>query len=307
MYTANQSVLLAFSQTIDRIAGRTDLQITAGEAGFGEDVLEKVQASATVRVAVPIIEAVVDPDLQGEGDLLVLGVDMTGDRSLRDHDLDSGDEGVVDDPLIFLAQPDSLIVSNELADRNGLRVGSHLPLQTADGEKAFVVRGIMRASGLASAFGGNIAIMDVYAAQHMFGRGRTFDRIDLALAPGTPLAQAEEELTRLSRLRIRRPAASRTRTAGRSDGRGLHDDGEHLQRVRTLHRYVHHLQLVRHVGHRTPRRDRDPARSRRHPGPGPRPVSRRKHGPRPGRLARRPRGWRAHREGYRIGDQHAGW
>ncbi len=197
MYTANQSVLLAFSQTIDRIAGRTDLQITAGEAGFGEDVLEKVQASATVRVAVPIIEAVVDPDLQGEGDLLVLGVDMTGDRSLRDHDLDSGDEGVVDDPLIFLAQPDSLIVSNELADRNGLRVGSHLPLQTADGEKAFVVRGIMRASGLASAFGGNIAIMDVYAAQHMFGRGRTFDRIDLALAPGTTLAQAEEELTRL--------------------------------------------------------------------------------------------------------------
>ena len=197
MYTANQSVLLAFSQTIDRIAGRTDLQITAGEAGFGEDVLEKVQASATVRVAVPIIEAVVDPDLQGEGDLLVLGVDMTGDRSLRDYDLDSGDEAVVDDPLIFLAQPDSLIVSNELADRNGLRVGSRLPLQTADGEKAFVVRGIMQPSGLASAFGGNIAIMDVYAAQHMFGRGRTFDRIDLALAPGTTLAQAEEELTTL--------------------------------------------------------------------------------------------------------------
>ena len=45
--------------------GQTDLPTTAGEAGFGEDVLEKVQASATVRVAVPIIEAVVDPDLAG--------------------------------------------------------------------------------------------------------------------------------------------------------------------------------------------------------------------------------------------------
>jgi hypothetical protein len=36
-------------------------------------VLEKVQR-ATVRVAVPVIEAVVDSNLQGQGSLLVLGV-----------------------------------------------------------------------------------------------------------------------------------------------------------------------------------------------------------------------------------------
>jgi putative ABC transport system permease protein len=197
MHTANQSVLFAFSQTIDRIAGKTGLQITAGEAGFGEDVLEKVQLASTVRVAVPVIEAVVDSKLEGQGNLLVLGVDMTGDRSLRDYDLDSGEEAVIDDPLIFLAQPDSLIVSTELADRNALRIGSHLPLQTADGEKAFTVRGIMKTEGLASAFGGNLAVMDVYAAQLMFGRGRTFDRIDLAVTPGTTIADAERELTAL--------------------------------------------------------------------------------------------------------------
>ncbi len=34
MHVANQSVLHAFSETIDRIAGKTDLQITAGENGF---------------------------------------------------------------------------------------------------------------------------------------------------------------------------------------------------------------------------------------------------------------------------------
>lgn len=194
MYTANQSVLLAFSQTIDRIAGKTELQITAGEAGFGEDVLATVQSSPLVRVAVPVIEAVVDPELRSEGDLLILGIDMTGDRSLRDFDLDSGDEAIVEDPLVFLAQPDSLIVSKDLADRNGLAVGSQLPLQTADGKKDFTVRGIMSPEGLATAFGGNLAIMDVYAAQHMFGRGRTFDRIDLALTPGTPTAEAEKAL-----------------------------------------------------------------------------------------------------------------
>ncbi|MGH9141362.1 MAG: ABC transporter permease, partial [Vicinamibacterales bacterium] len=194
MHTANSSVLFAFSRTVDRIAGKTELQVTAGEAGFNEEVLEQVQAATTVRVAVPVIEAVVDTNLKGQGNLLVLGVDMTGDRTLRDYDLDSGDDAVIDDPLVFLAQPDSLIISKELADRNHLQVNAQLPLVTAEGEKRFTIRGIMKSSGLSSAFGGNLAIMDVYAAQKMFGRGRTFDRIDIGLKPGRTIAQAEAEL-----------------------------------------------------------------------------------------------------------------
>jgi putative ABC transport system permease protein len=194
MHTANQTVLLGFSQTVDRIAGKTQLQVTAGEAGFGEEVLEVVQSASTVHVAVPIIEVVVDSNIKGEGNLFVLGVDMTGDRSLRDYDLGDGGDGGIDDPLIFLAQPDSLILSREFADRHGITVGSHLPLGTMDGQRTFTVRGIVRSSGLASAFGGNIAIMDIYAAQHMFGRGRTFDRIDVALKEGVTLADGEREL-----------------------------------------------------------------------------------------------------------------
>ncbi len=80
MHTANQSVLLGFNSTVDRIAGKTELQVTAGETGFDEAILEQVQALPSVRVAVPVIEAVVDTRITGAGSLLVLGVDMTGDR-----------------------------------------------------------------------------------------------------------------------------------------------------------------------------------------------------------------------------------
>ena len=91
MHTANDSVLYAFNRTVDRIAGKTELQVTSGETGFSEDVLDAVQSAPAVRVAVPVIEAVVDSQIVGQGNLLVLGVDMTGDRSLRDYDLGSGD------------------------------------------------------------------------------------------------------------------------------------------------------------------------------------------------------------------------
>jgi len=194
MHTANQSVLFAFYKTIDRIAGKAELQITAGEGGFPEEVLERVQAMPEVRVAVPVIEAPVDTTLKGEGNLLILAVDMTGDRSLRDYDLDSGEEAVVDDPLVFLAQPDSLIVTREFAERNGIRIGTTVPMRTMDGEKLFTVRGIMKSGGLTQAFGGNLAVMDIYAAQMVFGRGRTFDRVDLALHEGVSLADGRKAI-----------------------------------------------------------------------------------------------------------------
>src|SRR4029077_8047354 len=110
MRTANKSVLAAFNQTIDRIAGAAQLQITAGDAGFDEDVLDKVRELPEVQAAAPVIEATVATD---KSNLLILGVDMLGDRSIRNYDLESSD-AAIDDPLIFLAEPDSLMVTTKV-------------------------------------------------------------------------------------------------------------------------------------------------------------------------------------------------
>jgi putative ABC transport system permease protein len=153
MRAANQSVLGAFNQTVDRIAGKAQLTITEGENGFPEETLEKVQAAPEVRAAAPVIQATVDTGMAGQGRILILAVDMTGDRSLRDYDFDSGQEDVIDDPLVFLAQPDSLIVTREFADRNRLTSGSRLILDTMEGRKQFTVRGVLKPGGLAQAYG----------------------------------------------------------------------------------------------------------------------------------------------------------
>ena len=197
MHTANQSVLSAFNKTVDRIAGATQLQITAGESGFDEAILERVQAIPAVRVAVPVIEAVVNLNLKSQGNILVLAVDMTGDRGLRDYDLEDGDDTVIEDPLVFIAQPDSLLVTREFAAASGLAINSKITLSAMDGPRTFTVRGIMKSSGFSSAFGGNLAIMDIYAAQKVFGRGRKFDRIDLAAAEGASVPALQKELSQL--------------------------------------------------------------------------------------------------------------
>ena len=197
MYTANQSVLEAFNRTVEHIAGKTQLQVSAGDGGFAEEVLERVQGDADVRAAAPVIEQVVDSGFKGQGKLLILAVDMTGDRSLRDYDLEGGDQEVMDDPLVFLAQPDSLILTRDFAARNGLASGSKLAMKTMEGDKQFTVRGILRSGGMTSAFGGNLAIMDIYAAQKFFGMGRRFDRIDIGLQDGVTLEQGQASLRKL--------------------------------------------------------------------------------------------------------------
>jgi len=190
MHTANQSVLAAFRQTIDRIAGSTQLQVTAGEPGFDESVLETVQDLPEVRAAAPVIEATVQ---FGKGNLLILGVDMLGDRNLRSYDLENTD-AAIDDPLVFLAQSDSLLITKTFAVENGLALNSRVSMRTMDGDRVFTVRGIMKPGGLASAFGGNLAIMDIYAAQKVFGRGRKFDRIDIALQDRVGLKEGRAKL-----------------------------------------------------------------------------------------------------------------
>src|SRR5438445_5970764 len=64
MHTANQSVIAAFDKTVDQIAGKTQLQVTSGEFGFEEPILERVQSLPDVEAAVPVIEALAETGLR---------------------------------------------------------------------------------------------------------------------------------------------------------------------------------------------------------------------------------------------------
>ncbi len=78
----------------------------------------------------------------------------------------------------------------------GYTVNTKIPLYTVNGEKQFTIRGIMKSGGMAQAFGGNLAIMDIYAAQLVLGRGRRFDRIDLKAADGVRIEDCKAAVQR---------------------------------------------------------------------------------------------------------------
>jgi putative ABC transport system permease protein len=191
--TANAALLESLTLAVERLAGKSTLEVTAGEAGFPEQTLDLVRATAGVQLAEPVIEVIVHTALQDEGNILILGVDTTGDQQLRQYDFDKSATQVAD-PLTYLAEPHAILLSRSFADRHGLQIGSHLPIFTPNGKTDFVVEGIFQPTGVGEVFGGNIAVMDIYSAQVVFNRGHNFDRIDLMNAPAVPVDEVQRRL-----------------------------------------------------------------------------------------------------------------
>ena len=191
--TGNATLLDSLRATVEKLAGKATLQITAGESGFSEKVLDTVRATPGVQVAEPVIEAMVQTSFADEGALLILGVDTEGDHQLRDYQFDRAQTQIAD-PLVFLARPNSILLSRSFADRHGLKVGDKLPLFASDGKKDLIVQGTFKPIGVGEVFGGNVAVMDVYSAQVVFHRGRKFDRIDLMNAAAVPVEVVQQRL-----------------------------------------------------------------------------------------------------------------
>jgi putative ABC transport system permease protein len=191
--TANAALLESLTLTVERLAGKSTLEVTAGEAGFPEETLDTVRATPGVQLAEPVIEVIVHTAFQNEGNLMILGVDTTGDQQLRQYEFDRSASQIAD-PLTYLAQPQSILLSRAFAERHGLQIGDRFPIFTSHGKMDFTVEGIFKPTGVGEVFGGNIAVMDIYSAQVVFGRGHNFDRIDLRNAPGVPVNVLEERL-----------------------------------------------------------------------------------------------------------------
>ena len=69
-----------------------------------------------------------------------------------------------------------------------------IQIQTVRGILTFRVRGLLNPEGPAKAMGGNIAIMDLPAAQMAFGKDDRIDRIDVSLLRGEDLDVVRERI-----------------------------------------------------------------------------------------------------------------
>ncbi len=191
--TANNTLVNSLASTVEKLAGRATLQVSAGEASLPAEVLTAIRKTPNVFLAEPVIERVVQTALPDGTSLLVMGLDTGSDLKLYEGEFDeAGLE--ISNPLAFSERPDSIAVSRPFADRYGLKDGDTLPVHTQKGPQNFTVRGFFKTTGASVVFGGNIALMDIHAAQLAFDRAGKFDRIDVMTKPGANVDTVQQAL-----------------------------------------------------------------------------------------------------------------
>ncbi len=191
--TVNHTILESFRRMIDSIAGRATLQVSAGEAGVPEDLWEKIEKLPYVKYVTPVVQQTAKVPQLGNETILILGIDFTGDEKFRDYRF-SKNEGEVDDPLAFLNDPNAVLASEDLARRHHLTVGDSIQVMSFDRTEKLRVRGLLKAEGPARAFGGSFMMMDIFAAQALWGKEGKFDRYDIITSDELPIATAKEKL-----------------------------------------------------------------------------------------------------------------
>jgi putative ABC transport system permease protein len=177
----NTAVLESFLDAVDAVSGRAALSVTAPSgASFPDTLVDTVAAVPGVELAVPLVSGVAFPD-DGSGELLTVhGVDFAHDADVRlYHDGDA--EQIVEDTIVFLNDPRSVVLTREFAERRNLEMGHTIHLVTPTGVQEFTIRGLLEPRGLARALGGRLVVMDLYAAQRAFAAEGRINQIDVVL------------------------------------------------------------------------------------------------------------------------------
>ena len=174
---ANHSANRAFAATVDLVAGKAELQITAPGGRLPETLLPAVAAVPGVSAATPLVRGVlVLPDFPGEY-LEVLGIDVFTNSRFRTFDPTNFDS-VEMDIQRWLGPPGSIAVSEEFVRRHNLKAGGTIRARVGVTDHQLEIGFLLRRD---ETFDSRFAAMDIGWAQELFGRRGKLSAIQLKL------------------------------------------------------------------------------------------------------------------------------
>jgi putative ABC transport system permease protein len=187
VHLINASALAEFSQAVRAVNGQPDLELRAVQGSFDENLYERVANSPQVAMASPVLE-ITTYALDDKGDptqrqlLRIIGIDALAVASVAPALMPVPSKGA--DRMTIFAP--GTVFLNPAARQ----VFATRQLQLQDGLQLRRVT----VAGSVNAGGGPLAVMDIAAAQDLFGRGGQLSRIDVRLRAGVDTRRFIESL-----------------------------------------------------------------------------------------------------------------
>ncbi|MGH7230024.1 MAG: ABC transporter permease [Nitrospiraceae bacterium] len=194
---ANVEVLRSFEETVIAVAGRATLQVSGGELGLDERIIERLRQHPHINAATPVIQAgarLAEGPHRGES-FTLMGLDLLEASDVKGFHVETGDEA--DSRLEHLLSSDAVFLGSRLAADLGVRAGSSLTIAMGLRTYRVVVTGIVEPESALSSAWQHMGVMDIAAAQALFGLVGRLDRIDVVTKPGYSIEQIAQEIKTL--------------------------------------------------------------------------------------------------------------
>jgi putative ABC transport system permease protein len=192
---ANRALRERFDESIDALAGTADLQISAVSGGtLDEATIDQVRATSGVKAAAPLLIGTTFIRAAGVVRVRLIGVDLLDDESVRVYRRANAQADGLDDPLQFLNQPDSVLAPRSLVGRLHVERGERIDVEAPLGLQRLTVRGVLDDAGVARTAGGNLLVMDLYAAQTLLGAAGRVSQIDVVVADDRAIEEVRSVL-----------------------------------------------------------------------------------------------------------------
>jgi putative ABC transport system permease protein len=193
---ANESASRAFNLSTESITGRATHQITGGPTGLPSEVYTRLRIDLGLRAAAPVVSEYVRGLNLGDQPLRLLGVEPFAEPPFRDYlsDIEVAGENLSAFEALnaFIAEPNTILMSQPLAERFGIGAGDTITLRPGDERVEVRVVGLLQPADRVSAQAlDDLLLSDISTAQEIIGRPGYLTNIDLILPPDYDTAQIE--------------------------------------------------------------------------------------------------------------------
>ena len=171
----NNSALGSFSSYVDLLSGRATHSIISAHSYIDENLFARIWTHPQIKSASPVVEVVANV-VEASEPLRFIGIDPFLDSAIRNWAPNDRDEAYLRNFLS--AKPPAVFLTKKFMNAHGLEPGAILTVLTAGIEKKIQILGILPAS---IGEEDNLALIDIAAAQEVFGRAGRLDRIEIIM------------------------------------------------------------------------------------------------------------------------------
>lgn len=178
---ANGSAGRAFQLSTDAVTGKTTHRIVNGPNGLDESVYNQLRTELGYPLAAPVVEGYLLAEQLGDQPMRLVGVDPFAEPPFRNY-FNTGQTDFTRAITPFLAEPNTVIMSEALAEQYGLGLGDSLSLNDNGRTSTMQIVGLLNPADEASrrALSGLI-FTDIATAQEVLKQPGRLSHIDLII------------------------------------------------------------------------------------------------------------------------------